>query len=650
MEENKIKKMLPAVLVFSFVAFCFAVANTFGNTYAYTSSDCPANWNYDTLNSRCYDPYVSSDLTACESKITNLGLTMDYSGTDDGLDLTKHDNYCLYSSGTKTYTAYVSVDDYAEAQKSKSCYVCISDVDKNAIWDSSTPDGASCLNGYWKKNDKVVLEKNCNVFSVTYNLNGGTLTAATPVRSGTENFYFGDTYTLPYVTKDGYNFLGWVSGSGATSSCDKTKISAGISQTVTSSTSWYACYEKESSGTTPSTTYTVTFNPNGGTFSDNSTSNKKTEVIMDEDEGTWTVTFPSVSKTGSTFNGWARNMGSGDACASSTKYKANTSVNITSDMSYIACWTENGSGTTPSTTYTATFYANDGSFTDYTAAEVTKECTYSNGKCYVSGFPNVTREGYTYNGYALNKNCTGDIYKNSIQLTDNNTKMYACWIQNSSGTTPTDPTDPTDPTPGTTYTATFDANGGTLNGEKTISCTTSNGATSCTIPDSNTYILPTAKLEGKTFTGWGTSKQCTKGNKSYLSLSADTTFYACYTDKEYTVTFNTNGGTLYISNKKSTTLTIEASVIDLEDYTAKRNNYTFTGWRTDSDSCKNAVKTGEITLDSSLKLHACFENESGSIGDNPDTGSTLLYIAYFVGILALCYTVYYTYRVVKSKR
>ena len=75
-----------------------------------------------------------------------------------------------------------------------------------------------------------------------------------------------------------------------------------------------------------------------------------------------------------------------------------------------------------------------------------------------------------------------------------------------------------------TYTATFNENGGNLNGNSSKSCSTTGN--SCTIDN-----LPTASKDGYTFTGWGTTESCTSGDKSTLTLSKNnTTFYACYTN------------------------------------------------------------------------------------------------------------------------
>ena len=89
-----------------------------------------------------------------------------------------------------------------------------------------------------------------------------------------------------------------------------------------------------------------------------------------------------------------------------------------------------------------------------------------------------------------------------------------------------------------TFKATFDANGGTLNGSSSKSCSTSGN--SCNITD-----LPTASKDGYVFKGWGTSSSCTSGSTSSLTLDAHSTYYACYTS-------NSTGGNGNVEENPST--------------------------------------------------------------------------------------------------
>lgn len=85
---------------------------------------------------------------------------------------------------------------------------------------------------------------------------------------------------------------------------------------------------------------------------------------------------------------------------------------------------------------------------------------------------------------------------------------------------------PADDTPKeNTYTAFFDDNGGLLVGDNQKSCNTT--SSSCKVNG-----LPTAEKDGYTFKGWDTSSSCTSGKTSEVTISKNTTFYACYTKNE----------------------------------------------------------------------------------------------------------------------
>ena len=129
------------------------------------------------------------------------------------------------------------------------------------------------------------------------------------------------------------------------------------------------------------------------------------------------------------------------------------------------------------------------------------------------------------------------------------------------------------------FTATFDANGGTLSGDgtKTVTSTKKYGT------------LPTATRVGYIFGGWYDAK--TNGNKitstASVDIAADTTFYAHWTPVESTVNFDANGGTVTTTSKK---VYYEQTIGDMP--TPKREGYTFNGWCT----AKNGAG-GYITSD-----------------------------------------------------
>lgn len=225
-------------------------------------------------------------------------------------------------------------------------------------------------------------------YTVTFSANGGT------VSTKSKSVTYGNTYgTLPTPTRSGYTFSGWyTSSSGGTKVTSSTKVSKSYNHYLyahwtkkstsgrvtvpagrqlhlyaTSTTSTLAGYVPAesksytypytnkvtlSNGTTryygsfklsgksakywfviaPSS-YTVTFNANGGTVSTRSKSVKYA--------GTY-GTLPTPSRSGYTFSGWYTSASGGTKVTSATKFTQ------TSNQTLYAHWTKNsssGSGT-----------------------------------------------------------------------------------------------------------------------------------------------------------------------------------------------------------------------------------------------------------------------------------------------------------------
>ena len=120
------------------------------------------------------------------------------------------------------------------------------------------------------------------------------------------------------------------------------------------------------------------------------------------------------------------------------------------------------------------------------------------------------------------------------------------------------------PTTTTAVTKTFkvalDVNGGSGTYE-VLSCSTKNNK--CNVKLSN---LKEPTYEGKTFTGWGSTKTCTTGSKSTYSVGKDVTLYACWIDgTTTTTTTNISDMKLYLK-----TLSIEGQKIDFSKF---KTNY-----------------------------------------------------------------------------
>ena len=74
--------------------------------------------------------------------------------------------------------------------------------------------------------------------------------------------------------------------------------------------------------------------------------------------------------------------------------------------------------------------------------------------------------------------------------------------------------------------------------------------------------------EGKTFTGWGSTKTCTTGSKSTYSVGKDVTLYACWIDGTTTTTTKAPSGqtTTTTTSKPTTTTTTTTNISDMKLY------------------------------------------------------------------------------------
>ena len=164
------------------------------------------------------------------------------------------------------------------------------------------------------------------------------------------------------------------------------------------------------------------------TFKNGSTTVATEECTLNTSTFKCTITTPAaVTKSGYTFKGW----GSSATCTSGIN--PSTSVALTSNGIYYACFVENSTART----YTATFKNGD-------TTVATKTCTTTSGsnECQITMASAVTKSGYKFMGWAIDANCTNGI-KDNISYTITSDKVYyACFVANSNDTTPSENTTP----------------------------------------------------------------------------------------------------------------------------------------------------------------------------------------------------------------
>ena len=155
-----------------------------------------------------------------------------------------------------------------------------------------------------------------------------------------------------------------------------------------------------------------------------------------------------------------------------------------------------------SNSYVVTFNANGGTVTPASAM------TGVDGK--LTSLPTPSREGYSFTGWYSAPSGGSAISLDRVYTED--TTIYAHWVRN-------------------TYTITFDPNGGTVT--PTSATTNSEGRL-----DS----LPTPTREGYTFLNWCSEPVGGHSIGTSKIYTADTTIYAHWVKKSYTVTFDSHSG------------------------------------------------------------------------------------------------------------
>lgn len=384
---------------------------------------------------------------------------------------------------------------------------------------------ASSGANYTSKSVSYILKVENATCTVTFHANGGS------VSTGSKSVTYGSVYgTLPIPTRTGYSFSGWyTSASGGTQVTNSTTVS------ITSGHTLYAHWTQN-----PASTYTVTFNANGG----NCTIASKNVTY-----GNTYGTLPTPTRTGYSFAGWYTSASGGSRVMSSM------TVSLAGNQTLYAHWTAN--------TYAVTFDANGGSCS-------TASKSVTNGSTYGT-LPIPIRTGYSFAGWYTSTSGGGHVTSSTtVSLTSNQT-LYALWTVD-------------------TYIVIFNANGG--------NCTT----VSKSITYGSIYgTLPTPTRTGYSFSGWYTTatggNQVTNSTKA--NITSNRTLYAHWNVNTYTVIFHANGGSCDTESKSvnygSTYGTLP---------TPTRKGYIFSGWYTEWSGGRLVISSTTMLIAANNTLFA----------------------------------------------
>jgi uncharacterized repeat protein (TIGR02543 family) len=274
------------------------------------------------------------------------------------------------------------------------------------------------------------------------------------------------------------------------------------------------------------------------------------------------VTKPAdPTKTGYTFAGWY----SDEALTNAVSWPY---IMTASDVTFYAKWTINQ--------YTVSFDSNEGS----AVTAITQDYNTS-----VTKPSDPTKTGYTFAGWYSDEALTSSVSW-PYTMTAENVTFYAKWTVNQ-------------------YTITLNSNGG-----GTVNQIIQNYKSSVSKP------VDPFRL-GYTFAGWYSDSVLTSPvTWPYIMTASNVTFYGKWTINQYTITFNSNGG----SNVNSITQDYGSSVTKPAD--PMKTGYKFIGWYTDNGLTRAVTWPYAMTF-SSVTFYAKWSTEQNTVAFNSNGGSSV---------------------------
>lgn len=205
--------------------------------------------------------------------------------------------------------------------------------------------------------------------------------------------------------------------------------------------------------------------------------------------------------------------------------------------------------------------------------------------------PSPTRSGYEFTGWYTTSDGGIKVDENTILSIAENSTIYAHWL-------------------GVPYEVNFDVNCDDYIGEL---------PNSKTVTYDSTYgELPTLEITGYDFIGWFTEavvgSQITEN--TIVKINSNTTLYAHWSAKKYTITFDPNGGTVA---PESINVVYDGTYSELP--TPSRTGYTFNGWFTASDGGDEIVSTTKVQITSAQTLYAHWTASKYEVTFNSNGGS-----------------------------
>lgn len=431
-----------------------------------------------------------------------------------------------------------------------------------------------------------------NQYRISYDANGGSGAPSSQIK------YNDVTLTLSYgkPSRSGYTFKGW----GLSSSSTSATYQPGSTYNYNASRTLYAVWEKDAPPAP--TTYTVSYNANGGSGAPSSQTKTKDIAL--------TLSSTRPTKSGYTFKGWSESRYATSASYQpGGQYTANASTVLyavweCSHPSIDTVW-DTGckwrnvcrickATLSSGTTHGPYVYGNLEYYSESTHRR-TKDCTHGDYSTYEYFSHNKTGKYQQYSStqhkkYFYCNDCNSSIgtgyYESHDFITttvdgQSTSVCLLCGYTKSSVKT---------------YTVNYNANGGSRAPSSQTKIHDSTLILSNDIPYRSNYE----------FVGWATNS--TASVASYYAGgdytdNASVTLYAAwkYSPETYTVTFDANGG----SGAPNSQIKTYGLTLTLSDAIPLRRNYSFVGWSKDRNATSASYFAGSSYTDNaSVTLYA----------------------------------------------
>lgn len=430
--------------------------------------------------------------------------------------------------------------------------------------------------------------------TVEFDPMGGSVTPATQTKRNGFSYNRdanGQDESLPTPAfENGFRFDGWFTGASGTGDhvTNDTKVSAVANQRL------YAFWTWE--------TYTVTYDANNATGgnvpADTGTYHYGDNVVIKDFDAS-----NPLYRTGYTrIDGWnTQSDGKG------TDYTPWQGLETHGNMHLYAKWVPN--------TYTVTYDAQGGTVSPASQTKLF-DSNYGKGPdgAATAPIPQPANTGYTFKGWYTGTNGTGSKItdNNKVNIASNHT-LYAYWEAN-------------------IYTVTLDPTGGVVYPE---SLQRRYGYTYLYALDGHTEGLPDAHRGGYQFIGWWT--QSNGGNEvtqeTVLTTASDHTLYAHWQAKNYTVTFDPEGGGVPVPNQTKLFAapygTGMDGVSDEDLPIPTKDGYIFAGWWTGDNGTDTRVT--EETSVSTASHHTLYAKWLYTLSPLPNQTMDNLTFGYTAG-------------------